>query len=67
MKEYSKLKEEMATIKLMYELDPGCCISFIIADDKEVQEYIKASISSIDTEQIQYEKIINYRYTFRCK
>ena len=59
MQEYFNLKSEMAIIKLMYELDPGCCISFIIADDKEVQEYIKASISSIDTKQIQDEMIIN--------
>ena len=62
MQEYSKFKKEMAIIKLMYELDPGCCISFIIADDKEVQEYIKASISSIDTAQIQDERIINYNF-----
>ena len=62
MQEYFILKSEMAAIKLMYELDPGCCISFIIADDKEVQEYIKASISSIDTKQIQDEWIINYNF-----
>ena len=62
MQEYFILKNEMDAIKLMYELDPGCCISFIIADDKEVQEYIKASISSIDTKQIQDERIINYNF-----
>ena len=62
MQEYSKFKIEIAKIKMMYEFKEGCCISFIIADDKEVQEYIKASISSIDTETIQDERIINYNF-----
>ncbi len=63
MQEYSELKKEIAKIKLMYELDTtGCCISFIIADDKEVQEYIKTSFSSFNTEQISDEKIINYNF-----
>ena len=46
MKEYPEVDNGIARIKLVYEWATGCCISFIIADDKEVQEYIKASILS---------------------
>lgn len=67
MQEYSKFKIEIAKIKMMYEFKEGCCISFIIADDKEVQEYIKASILSIDTEKIPDERIINYNFCENLK
>ena len=43
MKEYPEVDNGIARIKLVYEWATGYCISFIIADDKEVQEYIKAS------------------------
>lgn len=67
MKEYPEVDNGIARIKLVYEWATGYCISFIIADDKEVQEYIKASILSIDTEKIPDERIINYNFCENLK
>lgn len=63
MKDYSKINKEIEKIKIIYGYTTGYSASFIITDDVETREYIKTAISSIDTNTIIDDKIVNYDFS----
>lgn len=62
MNDYFKIDKEIAKIKIIYKNKAGCCISFIIVDDAKTKEYIKTTISSMDTNTLIDDKIVNYNF-----
>lgn len=60
MNEYDKINNELNKIKLLYRINDGTCMSFLVTDNPKYQEYIKQKILSIDTNTIKDENIVAY-------
>ena len=49
-------------INIAYQVNRKCCISFVVSDDIELKKKIQEQITSIDTNTILDERIVNYDF-----
>lgn len=49
-------------INIAYRVNQKCCISVVVSNDIELKKQIQEQISSIDTNTILDERIVNYDF-----